>query len=125
MTRGGSAVDPAAASLVGAAWLAVVVGGALSTAGLWRCPLLAATGHPCPLCGTTRALRALLGGDAAPLRAQPWGPLLAAVMLAMLVRATGRARRGDGLRALARDRVQRALAGVAVAAFAAAVAAWI
>jgi hypothetical protein len=45
-----------AAGAVGAAWLGL---------GLPRplCPLHAATGWPCPGCGTTRAIEALLAGD--------------------------------------------------------------
>jgi hypothetical protein len=31
----------------------------------WRCPVAAVTGHPCPTCGVTRALRLALGGDLA------------------------------------------------------------
>lgn len=31
----------------------------------WRCPAAAITGHPCPGCGLTRALRLALHGDVA------------------------------------------------------------
>jgi Protein of unknown function (DUF2752) len=64
-----------AAGVAGVAWLRL---------GLPRpvCPLHAATGLPCPGCGTTRAIEALLAGDWSA--AVMWNPL-ACVALAGVV----------------------------------------
>jgi hypothetical protein len=49
------------------------------------CPLLTATGVPCPLCGMTRSVRSLVRLDpGASLRYQPFGILAAAVAVAIL-----------------------------------------
>lgn len=49
------------------------------------CPLLTATGVPCPLCGMTRSVRSLVRLDpAASLRYQPFGILAAAVAVVVL-----------------------------------------
>lgn len=42
--------------------------------GLATCAFKRLTGHPCPTCGTTRGLLALLGGR--PLEALAWNPLV-------------------------------------------------
>jgi hypothetical protein len=50
------------------------------------CPLLTATGVPCPLCGMTRSVRSLLRLDlGASLRFQPFGILAAVAGAAILV----------------------------------------
>jgi len=50
------------------------------------CPLLTATGVPCPLCGMTRSVRSLFGLDlGASLRFQPFGILAAVVGVLILV----------------------------------------
>jgi hypothetical protein len=62
---------PVLASLLQERWQGLVLVGAgllhvgLSLAGLpgWRCPFKAATGIPCPGCGLTAAIEALLHGD--------------------------------------------------------------
>ena len=62
---------PVFASLLQERWQGLVLVGAgllhvgLSLAGLpgWRCPIKAATGIPCPGCGLTAAIEALLHGD--------------------------------------------------------------
>jgi hypothetical protein len=57
------------------------------------CPFFVITGHPCPLCGGTRAYAAMWQGDlAAAARHHPLGPaLFAATLGAMLVLAAGAA----------------------------------
>ena len=57
----------------------------LSLAGLpsWNCPILAATGVPCPGCGLTRASMALIRGDfLQSLQIHAFAPI---VMFAMLL----------------------------------------
>lgn len=46
----------APAIIAGVAAVAIVAIG-------WRCPIQLATGHPCPTCGVTRAVRLALRGD--------------------------------------------------------------
>ncbi|MBI3161522.1 MAG: DUF2752 domain-containing protein, partial [Chloroflexi bacterium] len=51
----------------------------LSLAGLsgWSCPILAATGIPCPGCGLTRASMALIRGDVAgSIQTHAFAPVL-------------------------------------------------
>jgi hypothetical protein len=63
----------------------------LSLAGLpgWECPILAATGIPCPGCGLTHATMQLMQGDIVPsLQTHAFSPILLVaffVMLATLV----------------------------------------
>jgi hypothetical protein len=50
------------------------------------CPLRATTGVPCPLCGMTRGVGAVLRGDVMHAMAlNPGGVLLVAVVIAVLV----------------------------------------
>jgi hypothetical protein len=59
----------------------------LSLAGLpaWRCPILAATGVPCPGCGITRATIQLLHGDMAlSLQTHVFAPILLLALVFML-----------------------------------------
>jgi hypothetical protein len=88
-----------------AAWLVALLGvlsidGALPVwleppiAFITGCPLSAATGEPCPLCGTIHALAALLGGDIpASLAANPLALGLAPLGLGQLVYRVVRVRR--------------------------------
>lgn len=56
--------------------------------GLWACPFRAATGLPCPACGSTRAVRAALAGDfGRSLYLNPLPFLLAGVGAVLLWRA--------------------------------------
>lgn len=59
--------------------------------GSWRCPILAVTGHPCPGCGMTRALTALLRLDFAAA----WGyhPMLFLLLPAAALSLVGLLRR--------------------------------
>jgi len=61
----------AAASGLGVAWLHPLWAEHLAT----RCPLLAIFGIPCVTCGGTRAMVALVTGDA--IEALAWNPLVA------------------------------------------------
>lgn len=59
----------------------------LNLAGIsfWQCPILAATGVPCPGCGLTRATMQLLHGDiAASLKTHAFAPIFL-VALALMV----------------------------------------
>jgi Protein of unknown function (DUF2752) len=56
------------------------------------CPLRTLTGVPCPICGMTTSVEATLHAHPlAALEANPAGPLLVAVALALLVRRPARA----------------------------------
>jgi hypothetical protein len=95
----------AGAVVLGAAalWPAVPVHPPLS------CPLRAATGIPCPMCGMTRAVTAAVHGDlAASLRYNPGGIAVVLVAIALLVTW-----RVPGLRAV-RLRLPALLAPVAL-----------
>ncbi len=50
------------------------------------CPLRTVTGIPCPLCGMTTSVSATVSGDVgAAIRANPVGPILVLIALALLV----------------------------------------
>lgn len=50
------------------------------------CPLRTVTGVPCPFCGLTTSVKAVLGGDGrAALAANPFGVLLVAAAVVLLV----------------------------------------
>jgi hypothetical protein len=60
----------------------------LSMAGLsaWSCPILAATGVPCPGCGLTRASLELLHGDfSASFQTHAFAPIFLFALLLMVV----------------------------------------
>ena len=60
----------------------------LSLAGLpaWNCPILAATGIPCPGCGLTRATMALIRGDVmGSLRLHAFAPIFLAALVMMVL----------------------------------------
>jgi hypothetical protein len=70
--------------LAWAVFAAALAQGGLALAGLpgWLCPMKAATGVPCPGCGLTRAIAALLRGDLlASLRAHAYAPLIVLALL--------------------------------------------
>jgi hypothetical protein len=59
----------------------------VSLAGLpgWQCPILAATGVPCPGCGLTRATMQFLRGDIIPsLQTHAFAPVVILVLVTML-----------------------------------------
>ncbi|MBI5352840.1 MAG: DUF2752 domain-containing protein [Chloroflexi bacterium] len=72
-------------------WVIVGVGAlhlGLSLAGLpaWSCPILAATGVPCPGCGLTRATMQLIHGDfSSSFRTHAFAPIFLFAMLVMIV----------------------------------------
>ena len=67
--------------------------------GGWRCPILAATGCPCPGCGLGRAVVLLLRGEfVASFRLHAFAPVLLAALL-VLVAGILRSRAGDSVRA--------------------------
>ena len=82
--------------------LRVVAGGMVTVAAVWpvlpfhppfACPLRAATGVPCPLCGMTRAVVAAVHGHiATSLAFNPGGILVLAVAVLAVVRPTWAAR---------------------------------
>lgn len=84
------------------------------------CPLRALTGLPCPTCGSTRLVEALVAGDA--LGALRWNPLLfcagALVALWALVSAGSRLLGLPGRRIVLERREGRWLRGLAAAAIA-------
>jgi Protein of unknown function (DUF2752) len=68
----------------GAAIFAFAAVGGAFYLGIVRCPIAILTGVPCPACGSTRAIRALLHLDlAGVLRANPVAPI-AAVLLGLV-----------------------------------------
>jgi hypothetical protein len=69
----------------------------------WSCPILLATGVPCPGCGLTRASAALLKGD---WRSMASLHIFAPVFLAVLVLTGVIAFLPDELRALVIDRIE-------------------
>lgn len=89
LRRPGVVLAAAAAAPFAAGWLggALILGdGAL--AGHVLCPLRAATGVPCPLCGATRSVALAVRGDAAFLDFNPiWVLVLAALVIVGLARA--------------------------------------
>lgn len=79
-------VDTAPLRPLGAAMLGVAALWPLLPVGLPPCPLRSLTGIPCPLCGATRSVVALVHGD--PVAALVWNPLgvlAAAVAVVLLV----------------------------------------
>ncbi len=88
-----SAADPGAA--LDARTLRFLGAGMLGAAAAWphlplhpplACPLRAATGIPCPLCGMTRAVVAAVHGDVvASLRYNPAGFVIVMVAVALLL----------------------------------------
>lgn len=70
---------------LGVSLMAGAVGAAWWRLGLPRpvCPLHVATGVPCPGCGTTRAVEALLAGDWAA--AVQWNPLACAALAGVVL----------------------------------------
>ncbi len=60
----------------------------LSLAGLpaWSCPILAATGVPCPGCGLTRACMELIRGDfSSSFHTHAFAPIFLSALLLMVV----------------------------------------
>lgn len=81
-------------------------------AGAWGvCPILLATGHPCPACGGLRALADLLHGDVgAALGSNAYAVATVAALTAAWALWAGRLVRGEpSLRPAARRRVAPAL----------------
>ncbi len=71
--------DPRWRGLV--AGLGLGLGVTFLASGVWRCPFAASFGMPCPACGSTRAVWALLRGDwAAVLRCNPVAPLVVVLL---------------------------------------------
>lgn len=69
---------------------ALIVLGSFYRLGWLRCPFLLLTGLPCPTCGVTRALDALLHGDLAGYwQCHPLALPLAAVVLLFPFRSAG------------------------------------
>ena len=64
---------------------AVHLGLSLAGISFWTCPILAATGVPCPGCGLTRATMQLFHGEvAASLQTHAFAPLFLAALLLMI-----------------------------------------
>jgi len=69
---------------------------------LWTCPLLEATGVPCPACGATRSFVYFAQGDARFLDYNwmwllIWGGLVAVLLLLLIHRLRERGRRSEAL----------------------------
>ena len=64
--------------------------GTLMMLGLYKCPLRALFGIPCPLCGITRALFSVLHGDfAAAFYYHPLWPVVVILLILYLLTFTG------------------------------------
>ena len=64
-----------------AAGLGLALAVAFLASGVWHCPFAASFGIPCPACGSTRAIWALVHGDgAAVLRGNPVAPLVVVLL---------------------------------------------
>ncbi len=60
------------------------IGASLAGISLWQCPILAATGVPCPGCGLTRATMQLLHGDiAASIQTHAFAPIFMIALILM------------------------------------------
>lgn len=119
----GVSVGALAMLVVGAMLRADVHGhGTHTQLGLYPCPWILSTGHPCPTCGWTTAVTYAAHGDLiASLDAQPFAMLLAvaaavAVWVGGYIALTG-SRIGSLLSGLARPRMLWAIAGLVLAAW--------
>ncbi|HSQ65080.1 MAG TPA: DUF2752 domain-containing protein [Polyangiaceae bacterium] len=88
--------------------------------GVFQCPVARLTHHPCPGCGSTRAVRALLSLDfGAAFRFNPAAPLVAACIGALALEGLWLvARDGDASRLAMRPPGSWALRALVVAMFA-------
>lgn len=57
--------------------------------GIWPCPMAKMFHVPCPGCGSTRAVRALLTGDLHGALLNPFAPFVAALFGVLVLRAIG------------------------------------
>jgi hypothetical protein len=100
-------------SAVAAAQVAAVSAGV----GGWPCPLMSATGIPCPGCGLTRAAVALLRGEfAAAFGAHAFAPLLLLALAALAFAGLLPAARREAFAALVGRFERRTRAGYVVLA---------
>ena len=95
----------------------------------WHCPLLEATGVPCPACGATRAFVHVMHGDAAFLDYNWAWPLIWAALLGWVALLAARRMRREPLTGVWAARIgaflQRRPAAVVALPFAALAAPWL
>ncbi len=100
--------------------------GALVLLGFVPCTFALVFGLPCPGCGTTRSIRALLEGDAPrALHLNPVGPVVALLMGGLLVQAIVSVARYGDARATGKGRVGRLLKDALLVAAAVEFVVWI
>ncbi|MFO0605380.1 MAG: DUF2752 domain-containing protein [Polyangiales bacterium] len=93
--------------------------------GASRCAFAAWTQRPCPACGGTRAMRAILRGDvSAGLRHNPVAPAFAVVAAALALRAVWAIARDGHLGAFGRGALDRWLTRALVLTLVAEVVVW-
>jgi hypothetical protein len=103
--------------------LVLIVGGG---SGLVPCAFARATHHPCPGCGSTRSVVALLHGDlAGVLRFNPFGPVMALVLGLLGVETVVTVLRRGDTRAIGSTRAGRFLTRALVAVAALEIALWV
>jgi hypothetical protein len=133
-------VRPAPRRDLPAAWLAAaILGGAALLPPTWAsagpplCPFRLVTGLPCPGCGLTRSLVSLMHGDlSAAVLFHPLGPVVAAILLALVLGAVWRTWRAARWRAVGSGALtapppaeKRSLGGLAWLGMAAALVVWL
>ncbi len=110
----------------GSSILALALLAALVLAGLVPCKFQRIFGLPCPGCGTTRAMRALLSGDVGrALHLNPVGPFVALLIGGLVLQALVSMVRDGDVRGMGRGRLGAFLQRALIVAAALEVIVWI
>lgn len=89
--------------------------GTLLAASAVPCGFAAVTHHPCPGCGSTRAVLALVSGDlGGVVRNNPFGPVMAVVLAVLVVQTIRSVLRHGDLRGVGGTRLTRVVVVLAV-----------